>query len=108
MKITSQPQQSPLSEQIRVRNAKPLIHLQGVSKDYFGSTALKPLNFDIYAGEVHALFGENGAGKSTLLKIITGDTQPSSGGILITNGSRLVLCITLKSLVLVPYFKNIL
>ena len=85
MKITSQTQQSPLSNQLHVRNAKPLIHLQGVSKDYFGSTVLKPLNFDIYAGEVHALFGENGAGKSTLLKIITGDTQPSSGKILINN-----------------------
>ncbi len=85
MKITSQTQQSPLSNQLHVRNAKPLIHLQGVSKDYFGSTVLKPLDFDIYAGEVHGIVGENGAGKSTLLKIITGDTQPSSGKILINN-----------------------
>ncbi|MDE0956074.1 MAG: sugar ABC transporter ATP-binding protein [Pseudomonadales bacterium] len=85
MKITSPQSRTHLDEQIHVRNAKPLIHLQGVSKDYFGSTVLHKLDFDIYAGEVHALFGENGAGKSTLLKMITGDIQPSSGHIFIND-----------------------
>jgi ribose transport system ATP-binding protein len=85
MKITSQHNEAQLANQLHVRNAKPLIHLQGVSKDYFGSTTLQSLDFDIYAGEVHALFGENGAGKSTLLKIITGDIQPTSGDIFIND-----------------------
>ena len=57
----------------------PLLKLQTISKQFFGSTVLENINFDLYPGEVHAIFGQNGAGKSTLIQIVTGDIQPSSG-----------------------------
>ena len=49
-----------------------LLALTGVSKSFAGVRALHDVDFDVQAGEVHALLGENGAGKSTLIKIISG------------------------------------
>ena len=63
----------------------PLLKLEKISKNFFGSAVLKNIDFDLYPGEVHAIFGQNGAGKSTLIKIITGDIRPSSGKININN-----------------------
>ena len=41
--------------------------------------ALKPLSFNIHAGEFVGVLGPNGAGKTTTLKILTGLVVPSSG-----------------------------
>lgn len=60
---------------------KELLTMKGISKSFPGVKALNGLNFDLRAGEVHALIGENGAGKSTLMKILYGVYKPDSGEI---------------------------
>ncbi len=59
----------------------PLLTLRRAAKNFGGVRALRGVDFDLQAGEVHALLGENGAGKSTLIKLITGAHQPDSGEI---------------------------
>ncbi len=66
-----------------------LLKLTGVSKTFPGVRALDNVNFDIRAGEVHALLGENGAGKSTLIKIVSGVYQPDAGTMQV-NGKSVV------------------
>ncbi len=58
-----------------------LLEMTGIQKHFGGVQALKNVDFDIEAGEVHALVGENGAGKSTLIKILSGAYTPDSGTI---------------------------
>ena len=61
--------------------SSPLLALSQLTKSFGGARALRGVNFDLQAGEVHALLGENGAGKSTLIKIVTGAHQPDGGTI---------------------------
>ena len=58
-----------------------LLELRGVTKSFHGVTVLHDVNFDVRAGEVHALVGENGAGKSTLIKILAGVYSRDRGDI---------------------------
>lgn len=59
----------------------PLLSIRNVSKSFGPVQALSGVNFELRAGEVHALMGENGAGKSTLMNIIGGILQPDAGDI---------------------------
>lgn len=58
-----------------------LLKMQGISKSFAKNKVLQGVNFDVRAGEVHALLGENGAGKSTLVKILGGIYKPDDGEI---------------------------
>lgn len=59
------------------------IEMKGIQKAFGGNQVLSGVDFDLAAGEVHALMGENGAGKSTLMNILTGMHARDEGTILI-------------------------
>jgi ABC-type sugar transport system ATPase subunit len=56
-----------------------VLSARGLNKQYPGIQALREVDIDLYAGEVHGLIGENGAGKSTLVNVLSGVTAPDTG-----------------------------
>jgi putative multiple sugar transport system ATP-binding protein len=46
--------------------------MRGITKSFPGVLALRDVNLQVRAGEIHAIVGENGAGKSTLMKVLSG------------------------------------
>lgn len=54
------------------------LSVTGLSKAY-AQPVLTSVDFEVRAGEVHALMGENGAGKSTLCRIVAGLVTKDAG-----------------------------
>ena len=59
-----------------------LLQTERVSKEFNGIYALRDIDFQLEAGEIHGLVGENGAGKSTLIKLLTGVYHLREGRVL--------------------------
>ena len=67
-----------------------LLEMKNICKSFPGVKALQHVDFQLKAGEIHALLGENGAGKSTLIKVLGGIYIPEEGQIFI-DGSEVAI-----------------
>ena len=72
-----------MTEPPPVDDSDVVLRLEGVTKVYSGTVAVKQADFDVRRGAVNVLVGENGAGKSTLVKMIAGVERPTAGRILL-------------------------
>ena len=60
-----------------------IVEMQDIVKHFGPVTANDGVNFNLHAGEIHALLGENGAGKTTLMRILYGLYHQDAGDIII-------------------------
>ena len=56
-----------------------VVEMEGIVKRFPGVLANDHVNFQVQAGEIHALLGENGAGKSTLMNVLAGLYKQDAG-----------------------------
>ena len=64
-----------------MKPGKPLLELNGVSKDYGDVGVLRDVNLRLDGAEAIAIAGPSGSGKSTLLNIIGTLDRPTSGAV---------------------------
>ncbi|MFQ6080790.1 MAG: ABC transporter ATP-binding protein [Candidatus Bathyarchaeia archaeon] len=76
----------------KTKHGEIAVRMRGIVKRFPNVIANDHIDFDVKAGEIHALLGENGAGKTTLMNILFGIYRPDEGEVYI-RGER----VTIKS-----------
>ncbi len=66
-----------------IKRGDTVLKAKGICKRFPGVIANDNIDFEIKAGEVHAILGENGAGKTTLMNILFGLYQPDGGQLIV-------------------------
>ena len=64
-------------------DAKPLVQIRSLTKQFSDTTAVDNVDLDIYQGELFTILGGSGSGKTTLLRMLGGFERPTDGQILI-------------------------
>jgi len=62
-----------------MNRTNPIVQIQGLSKHFGATEALRDVSLDIHTGSITGLLGANGAGKSTLLRHVIGLYLPHKG-----------------------------
>ncbi len=62
-----------------------LLTTRGLSRSFGGIKAVHNVNFELPAGEIHALIGPNGAGKTTFVGLLCGRISADSGQVFFSN-----------------------
>ncbi|MDR7574080.1 MAG: ABC transporter ATP-binding protein [Armatimonadota bacterium] len=64
----------------------PLLRVDGLTKYFYGVSALQGVTVDVMPGELVGVIGPNGSGKTTLFDCITGHLRPDRGRVLYRGG----------------------
>ena len=57
----------------------PVVEVDGLERRFDAVHALRGVDLEVEAGEIHALLGPNGAGKTTLMRVLCGLVDPTAG-----------------------------
>ncbi len=71
------------------RSGEDVVNLRGVHKRYGSRVIYEGLDFLVRRRERCCVLGTNGAGKSTLLKLVTGETEPDEGRVVLGGSVKL-------------------
>ena len=66
-----------------------MITISNLGMQFGGSVLFKQVDLTLTPGNCYGVIGANGAGKSTFLKILSGELEPTSGGVFIKPGARM-------------------
>ena len=65
-----------------------MISVTNVSLNYSGTDLFSHCNLQFTQGNCYGIIGANGAGKSTFLKILSGELEPSTGEVVVSEKTR--------------------
>ena len=66
-----------------------MITISNLAMQFGGSVLFKQVDLQFIPGNCYGIIGANGAGKSTFLKILSGELEPTSGGVFLKPGARM-------------------
>ncbi|MEM9922586.1 MAG: Fe-S cluster assembly ATPase SufC [Cyanobacteria bacterium P01_D01_bin.50] len=74
-----------------IENSKVVLSVKDLTANVDGNQILKGVNFEVRAGEIHAIMGPNGSGKSTFSKVLAGHpAYEVTGGEVVFQGGNLL------------------